>query len=86
MTTSLWLTGLTSRRRRVAIAAFACALLFGATAAAQTDAVAPVAGTFREALDRPLSAWAFDARDSSLPPGIDHREGHQPLATASSRL
>jgi hypothetical protein len=52
MTTSLWLTGLTSRRRRVASAAFACALLFGTTAAAQTDAVAPIAGTLRQALDR----------------------------------
>lgn len=81
MTTSLWLTGLTSRRRHVASAALACALLFSTTAAAQTDAIAPVAGTLRAALDRPLPAGAFDTRDSNLPPGIEHQEGHQSLAT-----
>ncbi len=81
MTTSLWLTGLTSRRRRVASAAFACVLLFGATGSAPTDRVAPVAGGLREALERPLPAGAFDARDSNLLLGIEHQAGHQLLAT-----
>ena len=81
MTTSLWLTGLTSRRRHVASAVFACVLLYGATGSAQTDRVAPVAGTLREALDRPLPAGAFDAPDSNLPPAIEHQNGYQPLAT-----
>ena len=81
MTTSLWLRGLTSRRRRVASAAFACVLFYGATAFAQPDADAPVAGTLREALDRPLPAGAFDARDSNLPPEIERQERHQPFAT-----
>ena len=81
MTTSLWLTGLTSRRRHVASAALACALLFSTTAAAQTDAIAPVAGTLRAALDRQLPAGAFDTRDSNLPTVIEQQERHQPLAT-----
>ena len=81
MTTSLWLTGLTSRRRHVASAVFACVLLYGATGSAQTDRVAPVAGTLREALDRPLPAGAFDAPDSNLPPAIEHQNGYQLLAT-----
>ena len=81
MTTSLWLTGLTSRRRRVASAAVACVLLYGATGWAQTDRVAPVAGTLREALDRPLPADTIDTRDSNPLPKIEHREGYQLFAT-----
>ena len=81
MPTPLWLTGLTPRRRHVASAAFACVLLCGATGSAQTDRVSPVAGPLREALDRPLPARAFDTRDSNLLSEIEHREGHQPLAT-----
>ena len=84
MTTSLWLTGLTSRRRHVASAVFACVLLYGATGSAQTDRVAPVAGTLREALDRPLPAGAFDAPDSNLPPA-DRTPGRVPAARDARR-